>query len=500
LKNYIGAIDQGTTSTRFMVFDQAGRVRAVAQKEHEQIYPKPGWVEHDPLEILRRTEEVISDALSQRGLRAADLAAVGITNQRETTVVWERQTGKPIANAIVWQDTRVADDVKRFAAAGGQDRFRPETGLPLSTYFSGLKLRWLLENIPGAREKAAAGELLFGNVDTFLLWHLTGGARGGVHATDVTNASRTQLLNIKTLDWDEKLLEAFEVPRAMLPQVRSSSEVYGEAALAAVRGVPVAGILGDQQAALVGQACFRPGEVKNTYGTGCFLLMNTGARLVPSKFGLLTTLAYKFGNAPAHYALEGSVAIAGALVQWLRDNLAIIAKSSDVETLARTVDDNGGVYFVPAFSGLFAPYWKETARGVIAGLTRFANKGHIARAVLEASAFQTREVIEAMEKDAQIPLTSLRVDGGMVANELLMQFQADILSREVVRPMTQETTALGAAYAAGLAVKFFSGLEELRANWAVDRRWKPSLGEAEREQLYRQWKKAVTCSFDWVES
>jgi len=500
VKNYVGAIDQGTTSTRFMVFDQAGRVVAVAQKEHEQIYPKPGWVEHDALEILRRTEEVIAEALTQRGLRAADLAAIGITNQRETTVVWGRKNGRPIANAIVWQDTRVADDVKRFSAGGRQDRFRPQTGLPLSTYFSGLKLRWLLENVPGAREKAAAGELLFGNIDTFLLWNLTGGANGGVHATDVTNASRTQLLNIKTLDWDEELLEAFEIPRAMLPQVRSSSEVYGEASLAAVAGVPIAGILGDQQAALVGQACFRPGEVKNTYGTGCFLLMNTGERLVPSNFGLLTTLAYKFGSEPAHYALEGSVAIAGALVQWLRDNLGIIAKSPDIETLARTVSDNGGIYFVPAFSGLFAPYWKETARGVITGLTRFANKGHIARAVLEASAFQTREVIEAMERDSQIALKSLRVDGGMVANELLMQFQADILRREVVRPVIQETTALGAAYAAGLAVRFFAGLEELRSNWAVDRTWKPCLAEAERERLYRQWKKAVTRSFDWMES
>lgn len=500
MKNYVGAIDQGTTSTRFMVFDQAGRVVAVAQKEHEQIYPKPGWVEHDALEILRRTEEVIAEALAQRGLRASDLAAVGITNQRETTVVWERRTGKPIANAIVWQDTRVADEVRRFSATGGQDRFRVETGLPLSTYFSGLKLRWLLQNVPGTKEKAAAEELLFGNIDTFLLWNLTGGVKGGVHATDVTNASRTQLLNIKTLDWDEKLLAAFEIPRGMLPQVRSSSEIYGEASLAAIGGVPVAGILGDQQAALVGQACFRPGEVKNTYGTGCFLLMNTGERLVPSNFGLLTTLAYKFGDAPAHYALEGSVAIAGALVQWLRDNLGIIAKSPDVEALARTVNDNGGVYFVPAFSGLFAPYWKESARGVIAGLTRFANKGHIARAVLEASAFQAREVIEAMEKDSQISLASLRVDGGMVANELLMQFQADILNREVVRPVIQETTALGAAYAAGLAVKFFAGLEELRAKWAVDRSWKPRLGEAERERLYRQWKKAVTRSFDWTES
>jgi len=500
VKNYVGAIDQGTTSTRFMVFDQAARVVAVAQKEHEQIYPKPGWVEHDPLEILRRTEEVIAEALGRRSLRASDLAAIGITNQRETTVLWERKTGKPVANAIVWQDTRVSDEVKRFSATGGQDRFRAQTGLPLSTYFSGLKLRWLLQSIPGAREKAATGELLFGNVDTFLLWNLTGGAKGGVHATDVTNGSRTQLLNLKTLDWDEKLLAAFEIPRAVLPQVRSSSEVYGEAALPAIGGVPVAGILGDQQAALVGQACFRPGEVKNTYGTGCFLLMNTGERLVPSHFGLLTTLAYKFGGAAAHYALEGSVAIAGALVQWLRDNLGMFARSSDVEALARTVNDNGGVYFVPAFSGLFAPYWKETARGVIAGLTRFANKGHIARAALEASAFQTREVIEAMEKDSQIPLASLRVDGGMVANELLMQFQADILNREVVRPVIQETTALGAAYAAGLAVKFFAGLEELRAKWAVDRTWKPCLAEAERERLYRQWKKAVTRSFDWMES
>jgi glycerol kinase len=500
VKDYVGAIDQGTTSTRFMVFDRAARVVAVAQKEHEQIYPQPGWVEHDPLEILRRTEEVVAEALNQRGLRGSDLAAIGITNQRETTVLWERMTGKPVANAIVWQDTRVAADVARFASQGGQDRFRAQTGLPLSTYFSSLKLRWLLENIPDAREKAAAGELLFGNIDTFLLWNLTGGPQGGVHATDVSNASRTQLLNLKTLDWDEKLLAAFEIPRAVLPQVRSSSEIYGEASLKAIQGVPFAGILGDQQAALVGQACFRPGEVKNTYGTGCFLLMNTGERLVPSTFGLLTTVAYKFGGAAAHYALEGSVAITGALVQWLRDNLGIIEKSADVERLARTVQDNGGVYFVPAFSGLYAPYWKESARGVVAGLTRYANKGHLARAVLEATAFQTREVVEAMEKDSQIGLESLRVDGGMVANELLMQFQADILNRDVVRPVIQETTALGAAYAAGLAVKFFLGLEELRANWAVDRKWKPQLAEAERARLYKNWKKAVTRSFDWIES
>jgi glycerol kinase len=500
VKSYIGAIDQGTTSTRFMVFDKSARIVALAQKEHEQIFPRPGWVEHDALEILRRTEEVIAEAMERRGLRAADLAAIGITNQRETTVLWERKTGEPVANAIVWQDTRVADEVARFVEIGGQDRFRPQTGLPLSTYFSSLKLRWLLQNVPGAHEKAAAGELLFGNVDTFLLWNLTGGAQGGVHVTDVTNASRTQLLNLRTLDWEEKLLAAFEIPRAVLPQVRSSSEVYGEASLSAIAGVPISGILGDQQAALVGQACFRPGEVKNTYGTGCFLLMNTGERMVPSNFGLLTTVAYKFGSANANYALEGGVAISGALVQWLRDNLGLIQNSADVEVLARTVNDNGGVYIVPAFSGLYAPYWKENARGVIAGLTRYANKGHLARAVLEATAFQTREVVEAMEKDAQIALENLRVDGGMVGNELLMQFQADILNREVVRPVIQETTALGAAYAAGLAVKFFSGLEELRSNWAMDRTWKPLLAEAEREQLYRQWKKAVTRSFDWIDS
>ncbi len=500
MKSYIGAIDQGTTSTRFMVFDKAARVVAAAQKEHEQIFPRAGWVEHDALEIMRRTEEVIAEALEQRGLRATDLAAIGITNQRETTVVWERSTGCPIANAIVWQDTRVAEDVGLFAKSGGQDRFRGETGLPLSTYFSSLKLRWLLNNIPGAKEKAAAGELLFGNMDSFLVWNLTGGPKGGVHVTDVTNASRTQLLHLKTLDWDEKLLEAFEIPRAMLPQVRSSSEVYGTATLPAIAGVAVAGILGDQQAALVGQACFQPGEVKNTYGTGCFLLMNTGERVIPSNFGLLTTVAYKMGAAPACYALEGGVAISGALVQWVRDNLGMIEKSEDIETLARTVNDNGGIYFVPAFSGLYAPYWKENARGVIAGLTRYVNKGHLARAVLEATAFQTREVVEAMEKDSQIDLTSLRVDGGMVGNDLLMQFQADILNREVVRPVVRETTALGAAYAAGLAVKLFSGLEELETNWAVDRTWTPHLGEAEREKLYKDWRKAVTRSFDWVDS
>jgi glycerol kinase len=483
-----------------MVFDKSARVVAVAQKEHEQIFPRAGWVEHDALEIMRRTQEVIGEALELRGLRPSDLAAVGITNQRETAVVWDRHTGEPIANAIVWQDTRVAEDVGYFAKDGGQDRFRQQTGLPLSTYFSSLKVRWLLQHVPDARRRAEAGELLFGNIDTFLVWNLTGGPKGGVHATDVTNASRTQLLNIQTLDWDEKLLSAFEIPRAMLPEVRSSSEVYGVATLAAIAGVEVAGILGDQQAALVGQTCFRPGEVKNTYGTGCFLLMNTGERAVPSNFGLLTTVAYKMGAAPACYALEGSVAISGALVQWVRDNLGLIENSADIEVLARTVNDNGGIYFVPAFSGLYAPYWKDNARGVIAGLTRYVNKGHLARAVLEATAFQTREVVEAMEKDSQITLSSLRVDGGMVVNELLMQFQADILHREVVRPVIQETTALGAAYAAGLAVGFFSGLDELRANWAVDRAWTPHFSETEREEMYLLWKKAVTRSFDWVDS
>jgi glycerol kinase len=500
VKSYIGAIDQGTTSTRFMVFDQDARVVAMAQKEHEQIFPAPGWVEHNAAEILRCTHEVIGAALQQRGLQPTDLAAIGITNQRETTVVWERKTGRPITNALVWQDTRVGDEVARFAKNGGQNRFRAKTGLPLSTYFSGLKLRWILENVSDARKKAADGELLFGNIDTFLVWNLTGGPRDGAHVTDVTNASRTQLMSLKTLDWDDELLAAFEIPRAMLPEVRSSSEVYGTARLPAISGVPVAGILGDQQAALVGQACFHPGEVKNTYGTGCFLLMNTGERMVPSTCGLLTTVAYKFGKRAACYALEGSVAITGALVQWLRDNLGMITRSSDVETLARTVEDNGDVYFVPAFSGLYAPYWKETARGVIAGLTRYANKGHLARAVLEATAFQTRELVEAMETDAHISMASLRVDGGMVANELLMQFQADILNREVVRPVIQETTALGAAYAAGLAADFFPGLEQLRANWAMDRKWEPRMDEGRREHLYRQWKKAVARSFDWTDS
>lgn len=499
MANYIGAIDQGTTSTRFIVFDRGGRVVSVAQKEHEQIYPNPGWVEHNPEEIWQRTREVIAEAMTKGKLQPQDLAAIGITNQRETTVVWNRKTGKALANALVWQDTRVADHVSELAKAGGQDRFRAKTGLPLTTYFSGLKIRWILENVKGARELAQSGEAIFGNIDTFLVWNLTGGPNGGVHITDVTNASRTQLMNLETLDWDKGMLEVFGIPAAMLPKIRSSSEKYGVANEPAIKDVLISGILGDQQAALVGQTCFEAGEAKNTYGTGCFLLMNTGTRKVDSKSGLLTTMGYKFGDQPAHYALEGSIAITGALVQWVRDNLGLIEKSSDIEKLARTVNDNGGVYFVPAFSGLYAPYWKDSARGVITGLTRYANKGHIARAVLESTAFQTRDVLEAMEKDSGISLDVLRTDGGMVNDELLMQFQADILDRPVVRPVTKDaTTALGAAYAAGLAVGYFKDLKDLRANWAVDHTWKPNLQNGKREEMYRLWKKAVTRSFDWV--
>jgi len=497
--SYIGAIDQGTTSTRFTVFDRSGRAVATAQKEHEQIYPKPGWVEHDAEEIWRRTRDVITEAMQQRGLQATDIAAIGIANQRETTVVWNRKTGKPVANVLVWQDTRVSDYVSELARDGGQDRFRAKTGLPLATYFSGLKIRWLLEHVVDVREQAETGEVLFGNIDTFLLWNLTGGPDGGVHVTDVTNASRTQLMNLETLSWDKQLLKEFGVPQEMMPKIRSSSEVYGLASHEAVKGVPIAGILGDQQAALVGQSCFTPGEAKNTYGTGCFLLMNTGPRAVHSTYGLLTTVAYRLGDQPANYALEGSIAITGALVQWMRDNLGLIRTSSEIEDLARTVEDNGGVYFVPAFSGLYAPHWKDDARGVITGLTRYATKAHLARAVLEATAFQTREVLEAMEKDSGIPLNVLRTDGGMVANDLLMQFQADILDRPVVRPLVTETTSLGASYAAGLAVGFFKNLDDLRSQWSAGHTWKPSMEKQKREEMYRLWKKAVTRSMNWVD-
>jgi glycerol kinase len=499
VSKYVGAIDQGTTSTRFMLFDERGAIAAVAQQEHAQIYPQPGWVEHDAAEIWRCTQAVIERALTASGARAVDIAAVGITNQRETTLLWDRNTGQPLHNALVWQDTRTADLVAEFSREGGQDRFRERTGLPLATYFSGLKLKWLLDNVPGARAKAEAGDALFGTMDTWLLWNLTGGPAGGVHLTDVTNASRTQLMDIATLAWDDSLLGAFTIPRAVLPRIGASSASYGAANTTALRGVPIAGMLGDQQAALVGQACFKPGEAKNTYGTGCFMLMNTGTRPVASTAGLITTVAYQLGEEPPHYALEGSIAIAGALVQWLRDNLGLIGKSSEIEALARQVEDNGDVYFVPAFSGLFAPYWQDTARGVLVGLTRYANRAHIARAALEATAYQTRDVLEAMEKDSAISMKELRVDGGMVVNELLMQFQADLLGVPVVRPRVTETTALGAAYAAGLAVGYWSSRAELVRNWGVDKRWEPSMGEAERRKLYGAWHKAVRRSFDWIE-
>jgi len=481
-----------------MVFDRGGMVIASAQKEHEQIYPQPGWVEHNPLEIRRRALDVIEEALASRGLKSTDIACIGITNQRETTVVWDRKTGEPIYNALVWQDTRVADAVNRLTEQNGQDQFRSKTGLPLATYFSGLKIAWILDHVEGARARAERGELLFGTIDSYLLWNLTGGIDGGVHLTDVTNASRTQLMNVATLQWDEELLHHLNVPRAMLPEIRSSSEVYGEMKVTSLRGVPIAGMLGDQHAALVGQTCFRPGQLKNTYGTGCFLLMNTGEKKVISNNGLLTTLAYKFGKQPAMYALEGSIAITGALVQWVRDNLGMISKSEDIEALARTVNDNGDVYIVPAFSGLYAPYWKDSARGVMVGLTRYANKGHIARAVLQSTAFQTAEVVAAMEADSGIQLDQLRTDGGMVANDLLMQFQADILNRKVIRPQMRETTALGAAYAAGLATGQFEDTDDLVSNWAIDHTWEPQIDDAERGHLLKQWKKAVTRSFDWT--
>ena len=491
---YIGSIDQGTTSSRFIIFNKAGEIISVGQKEHQQIYPQAGWVEHNPDEIWKNTQEVIGLALGKANLSAKDIAAVGITNQRETTVVWNKHTGKPYYNAIVWQDTRVGSELAELAKDGGMDRFRAKTGLPLAAYFSGLKLRWLLNNIEGLREDAENGDAIFGNMDTFIAWHLT----GGLHITDVTNASRTQLMDLATCQWDDEILGIFNIPKIMLPEIKSSSKVYG-LAKGVLGGVPLAGILGDQQAALVGQTCFDPGQGKNTYGTGCFLLMNTGVKPVPSKHGLLTTVAYQLGDEPVHYALEGSVAITGALVQWLRDNLGIIKNSPDIEKLAIVVDDNGGCYFVPAFSGLYAPYWKSDARGVIVGLTRYVNKSHIARAALEATAFQVWEVLEAMEKDAGIPITSLRVDGGMVVNQLLMQFQADILGEEVICPKIIETTALGAAYAAGLAVGYWENLDDLRKNWGIAHTWKKQMPTEKRQHLQGQWKKAVTKSFDWAE-
>jgi glycerol kinase len=498
MAKYAAAVDQGTTSTRFMIFDHAGKVVEVDQREHEQIYPKPGWVEHNPMEIWQRTEEVIAEALKKSKVDPKDIAAVGVTNQRETTVVWEKATGKPVYNAIVWQDTRTDTICNDLAKSGGQDRFRPKVGLPLATYFSGPKIKWILDNVAGVREKAEKGDVLFGNIDTWVIWNLTGGPKGGVHVTDVSNASRTMLMNLETLDWDPEILKIMGVPRAMLPAIKASSETYGTAT-GALAGIPVAGDLGDQQAALFGQTCFSAGEAKNTYGTGCFMLLNTGTKPVQSKNGLLTTLGYKIGSQAAVYCLEGSIAITGALVQWLRDNLGLIQKSADVEALAKSVDDNGGIYFVPAFSGLFAPYWKNDARGAIVGMTRYVTKGHIARAALEATAFQTREVLDAMNKDSGVNLTALKVDGGMVYNELLMQFQADILGVPVIRPTVAETTALGAAYAAGLAVGFWKAVEDLRVNWGKDKEWTPTMDAAHREKIYAGWKKAVTRTFDWVE-
>ncbi len=497
MAKYVGAIDQGTTSTRFMIFDHAGQVVGIDQKEHEQIYPKPGWVEHDPMEVWASTQAVIAGALAKAHVDAKDLAAVGVTNQRETTVVWDKNTGKPVYNAIVWQDTRTDVICNELAKVGGQDRLRAKVGLPLATYFSGPKIKWVLDNVPGAREKADKGELYFGNMDSWVIWNVTGGVNGGVHVTDVSNASRTMLMNLETLEWDEEILKLMGIPRSMLPDIKASSEVYGKG-VGALAGIPIAGDLGDQQAALFGQTCFSAGEAKNTYGTGCFMLLNTGTKPVPSKNGLLTTLGYKIGKEPAVYALEGSIAITGALVQWLRDNLGMIQKSSDIEPLANTVEDNGGIYFVPAFSGLFAPYWKSDARGVIVGMTRYINKGHIARAALEATAYQTREVLEAMNKDSGVPLTALKVDGGMVFNNTLMQFQSDILGVPVIRPKVAETTALGAAYAAGLAVGFWAKVEDLRANWGVDKTWEPTMDSAKRAKLFDGWLEAVKRTFGWI--
>jgi glycerol kinase len=504
MSKYVAAIDQGTTSTRFIIFDHAGNVVSMDQKEHRQIYPKPGWVEHDALEIWARTQEVIKSALEKGKINPRDIVAIGVTNQRETTVVWDKNTGVPVYNAIVWQDTRTDVIINELEKNGGQDRFCEKTGLPLATYFSGPKIKWIMDNVEGARLRAENGELLFGNIDTWIIWNLT-----GAHITDVTNASRTMLMDLHTLNWDTEILNLLGIPRAMLPEIKSSSEIYGLVGAPAsaqgrpqgspLQNIPVAGDLGDQQAALFGQTCFSAGEAKNTYGTGCFMLLNTGGKPVPSKSGLLTTLGYKIGNQKAVYALEGSIAVTGALVQWLRDNLGLIQQSSDIEVLAKTVEDNGGVYFVPAFSGLFAPYWKSDARGVIVGLTRYVNKGHIARAALEATAFQTREVLDAMEKDAGVKLTALKVDGGMVFNELLMQFQADILDVPVIRPKVAETTSLGAGYAAGLAVGFWKDFDELKANWGCDRQWDAVMEPGVRESLFQNWKKAVTRTFDWVE-
>jgi glycerol kinase len=503
MPKYIAAIDQGTTSTRCILFDHEGRIIHSAQREHRQIYPQPGWVEHDPIEIWQRTQEVIREILVAGNINPTEIAAIGVTNQRETTVVWDRNTGEPFYNAIVWQDTRTKSICDELAKDGGQDRFRAKVGLPLTTYFSGTKILWMLDNIPHLRPAVEQGEALFGNIDSWIIWWLTGGPHHGVHITDVTNASRTMFMDLAVLDWDDEILNTFKVPRNILPRIVPSSDFhfYGTTTKDGPFNdiIPICGDLGDQQAALVGQTCFNPGEAKNTYGTGCFMLLNTGTKVIQSNQGLLTTLAYKLGDTPASYALEGSIAITGALVQWLRDNLGLITKSSDIEALASSVEDNGGIYFVPAFSGLFAPYWRSDARGVIVGLTRYINKGHLARAALEATAYQTREVLDAMEEDSGVKLRSLKVDGGMVYNQLLMQFQADILGVPVVRPKITETTALGAAYAAGLATGFWENLNDLRDNWQISQTWKPQMELNQREKLYNGWLKAVERTFNWVD-
>ncbi|MFV0286798.1 MAG: glycerol kinase GlpK [Demequina sp.] len=500
MNDYVLAIDQGTTSSRAIVFDAKGTIVSTGQKEHEQIFPKAGWVEHDPHEIWANVREVVGQALTKADLTHENIKAVGITNQRETAVVWDKTTGKAVYNAIVWQDTRTQKIIEGLAGDDGMDKYKDTVGLPLATYFAGPKVMWVLENVEGAREKAESGDLLMGTIDSWVLWNMTGGTDGGVHVTDVTNASRTMLMDLDTLQWDEGIAKDMNIPVSMLPEIRSSAEVYGEGRRGGLLpGVPIAGILGDQQAATFGQACFEVGMAKNTYGTGNFMLMNTGTEKVPSKNGLLTTVAYKIGDAAPVYALEGSIAVTGSLVQWLRDNLGLIKDAPEIEKLAATVEDNGGAYFVPAFSGLFAPYWRSDARGALVGLTRYVNSGHIARAVLESTAFQTAEVLEAMKADSGVELAELKVDGGMVANEVLMQFQADLLDVDVVRPQVAETTALGAAYAAGIAVGYWSGEQDVVNNWAEDKRWTPAMDSDERARLMRNWKKAVTKTLDWVD-
>jgi len=503
MAKFIASIDQGTTSTRCILFNHLGKITSISQKEHKQIYPQPGWVEHDPLEIWNCTKEVIQSALKQTSVKLKEIEAVGVTNQRETTIIWDKNTGIPFYNALVWQDTRTKFICDELAADGGQDRFRMKVGLPLATYFSGPKIKWILDNVDGVRRAAERGDAIFGNIDTWIIWWLTGGPKEGAHITDVTNASRTMLMNLSTLDWDQEILTSFSIPQQMLPRIVPSSDPriwgYTNKGEAFEDSIPVCGDLGDQQAALVGQTCFNPGEAKNTYGTGCFMLLNTGTNIVPSKSGLLTTLAYKLGDHPASYALEGSIAITGALVQWLRDNLGLIQESADIEILAQTVEDNGGIYFVPAFSGLFAPYWRSDARGVIVGLTRYITKGHLARATLEATAYQTREVLDAMDKDSDMTLKALKVDGGMVYNDLLMQFQSDILGVPVIRPRITETTALGAAYAAGLAVNFWKNLKDLCSNWQEDKLWTPKMTDEHRRKLFQGWLKAVKRTFDWID-